>query len=68
MYYFSIALYYILSIPYIEALAKGTATKIEGARMRKKNNRKVENDNNAVLHDGKQHANNIFPMNQYPNM
>ncbi|KAG5028439.1 hypothetical protein JHK87_011953 [Glycine soja] len=49
-----------------EALAKVAATKTKGARMPKENNRKVENGNNAVLHDGKQHANNIFPMNQYP--
>ena len=66
MYYFSDVLYYILSIPYIEALVKGAATEIERARMPKENNRKVENDDNAVLHDGKQHANSIFPMNQYP--
>ena len=66
LYYFSAVLYYILSIPYIEALAKGAATKTEGARMQKENNRKVENGDNAVLHDGKQHANSIFPMNQYP--
>ena len=66
MYYFSPVLYYILSIPNVEALAKGAATKTEGARMQKENNRKVENGDNAVLHDGKQHANSIFPMNQYP--
>ena len=66
MYYFFAVLYCILSIPYIEALAKGAAMKTEGARMQKENNREVENGDNVVLHDGKQYANSIFPMNQYP--